>query len=301
MDKLTAMRAFVQVAEAGSFTAAAARLDWSKSAISKHVAWLEDQLGIRLLHRSTRRLSLTAAGTDYLEWAGRILDEVRDAEQAVGVGDARPAGRLRVAMPVSFGAAQVAPLLPALLAACPALEVECDLNDRHIDLIEEGVDVAIRVGALADSSLIARKLAETALVAAASPAYLAARGQPAEPAALGTHECIRYSHGPYRDRWLFAREGERETVRVSGRLRVNNGEAERRAALDGLGICLLPDFIICDDLSAGRLVRVLPDWSPPVLPVHALYPAGRHVAPKVRALIDHLHAAWSPTPPWQAG
>ena len=288
MDRLAAMQAFVKVAELGSFSAAADQLDLSKSAVSKMVRSLEDHLGARLLNRTTRRLSLTEAGGRYVEHAARLLADLAEVEARTADEQATPRGRLKVNAPMSFGLRHVAPLVPGLLRAYPELTLDLTLNDRVVDLVDEGFDVAIRIGRLPDSALVARKLCAVDLVLVASPAYVAAAPPLDDVRDLARHTALLYAYGPLRDEWRLERDGETVTAPVHGPLRANNGDALGIAALAGLGIALLPDFIVREDLAAGRLVRVLPTVSGGQLGVHALYPANRHPLAKLTAFVDYL-------------
>ena len=288
MDKLAAMRVLRKVAELGSFSAAADGLDLSKSAVSKIVRGLEDELGARLLNRTTRRTSLTEAGTRYVERVGELLAALEEIEAEAADGRATPRGRLRVNAPMSFGLLHVAPLLPALLEAHRDLEIDLVLNDRVVDLVDEGFDVAIRIGHLADSSLIARRLGETRLVLVSSARYLAGAPPLAAAADLAGHACLLYAYGRWREEWRLVERGEPVAVRIRGPLRANNGEALLRAASAGLGIALLPDFIAAAALARGDVVHVLPEVSGGVLPIHALYPPNRHPLAKLRVFVEHL-------------
>jgi DNA-binding transcriptional LysR family regulator len=299
MDRLQSMAAFLKVAELGSFSAAAGQLGWSKSAVSKHVAGLEERLGVRLLNRTTRRLALTEVGEGYRDWCARIVQEVEEAEQEAGRHGAEPRGRLKVNAPMSFGILHLAPLLPEFLARHPLVEIDLTLNDRVIDLLEEGFDVAVRIGQPRDSSLIARRLAAATFVCAASPAYLARAGTPQHPADLHAHNCLRYTYRRSPDAWEFEREGERQAVRLHGTFCANNGDVLRTAALDGLGIVILPDFILGDDVAAGRLVRVLAEWRLPSNPIQAVWPPQRHPSPKLRAFVDFLAQRLAERCPWR--
>ena len=290
MDRLLAMRVFQKVAEVGSFSRAAAQLDLSKSAVSKTVRGLEDHLGTKLLHRTTRRLSLTDTGARYVEQTARLLADLAEIEAEAASVRATPRGRLRVNAPMSFGLAHVAPLLPGLLRAHPELEIDLTLNDRVVDLVDEGVDVAVRIGRLPDSSLIARKLAETELILVASAGYLAQAPALATAADLARHDGLLYAYGPLRAEWRLVDAGRPVAVPVRGRLRANNGDALALAAADGLGVALLPHFLARPYLDDDRLTRVLPGVSGGTLPVHALYPATHHPLAKLRAFVDHLGA-----------
>jgi DNA-binding transcriptional LysR family regulator len=287
LDDLASLAAFVRVAEAGSFTAAARALGTTTSAISKRVARLEDRLGVRLVNRTSRRVALTEAGEALVERAGRVLAELEGLESDLG---GAPQGHLRVNGPLVFGEQRLVPLLPAFMAKYPRIRVDLDLTDRFVDMVAERYDVAVRIGALADSSLMARRLLPSQLIACASPGYLAARGTPAKPMDLAAHDCISSSRmdlDPRRE-WLFRGPEGEVLVPVGGRLRSDHGGAMRAAAVAGLGIAVLPSFLIDEDLRTGALVAVLEGWRAPDLDVYAVYPAGKHVPPKVRAFVDFL-------------
>ena len=302
MQDLGAMALFARVVEAGSFTGAAAQLGLSKSAVSKQVSRLEDRLGARLMNRTTRRLSLTEAGQAFYEGCQKVVAEAEAAAQAVTHLAAAPRGVLRVNAPMSFGVLHVAPALPALLEACPELSLDLTLNDRRVDLVEEGYDLAIRIGALGDSSLIARRLAPSHRVLCAAPTYLAKRGRPEAPEDLAAHECLVYSYQAAGQAWHLSGPAGEKRVKIAGRLKVNNGDALLAAALTGLGIAFLPGFIAGDALRAGRLEQLLPEWrDAEETKVYAVYPAGRQVAPKVRAFIDFLAVRFGDPPYWDQG
>lgn len=302
MWDLSAMAVFARVVETESFTRAAAELGLSKSAVSKQVSRLEDRLGVRLLNRTTRRLSLSEAGAAYYEGCQRTLAEAAAAEQAVTRLAAAPRGVLRVNAPMSFGVLHVGPALPAFLSACPELTLDLALNDRQVDLVEEGYDVAVRIGVLAESSLVVRRLAPSRLVLCAASGYLADHGRPAAPEELGGHDCLIYSYQAGGREWQFRGPDGLRRVKVSGRLRANNGDILMTAALNGRGIALLPSFIAGDALRAGRLERLLPAWRvAEEANVYAVYPASRNLSPKVRAFVDFLAARFGGTPYWDEG
>jgi len=292
------MRVFREVLDAGSFTAAADRLDTSKQLVSRRIQALEERLGVRLLNRTTRRLSPTPLGLAYLERAREILQAVDEAEDAIGQQGSRPHGRLRVSAPMSFGTLHLAPRMPAFLAAYPEVELAMDLNDRMVDLVGEGYDLAVRIGPLADSSLMARRIGTVHLLTCASPAYLTAAGTPATPADLAGHRCLIYGHGRT-GTWQYAGPaGKRPaTVTVSGPLCSNNGEMLREVALGGRGLIQLPDFLVDDVVATGQLIRVLDDHAPPPFPLSAVYPRHRQTSPLVRAFIDFLAASIGITAP----
>lgn len=299
MDRLSAIEAFVRVAETASFSAAARKLGTSKSAISRHVSALETRLGARLFHRTTRALTLTEAGQGYLERARRVLADLEEADLAVGQLQAAPRGRLRINAPMSFGFLHLAPAIPDFLALYPEVDVDLSMNDRFVDLVDEGFDVAVRIGTLANSSLIARRLAPIRRVVCASPDYLARRGVPATPDALKVHDCLPNTNIAVLHEWRFASpEGRPWPVEIRGRMSANNGDALRVAALRGLGLTFLPTFIVGADLQAGTLTSVLDDFVPQDMTLNAVYPHARHLSPKVRAFVDFLVHRFGPCPYW---
>jgi DNA-binding transcriptional LysR family regulator len=297
-DRLTAIEVFVRIVEEGSLTAAGARLGLSRAAVSKHLVALEDRLGVRLLNRTTRRCSLTEAGSSYHDRARQILAELAEAEREAGRSGAQPTGRLRLNAPMTFGTMHLAPAIPGYCAAHPAVTVDMTLNDRLVDLVEEGFDLAVRIGRLADSSLVARRLAPCRFLACAAPSYLAARGRPAAPEELEAHACLGYSYAPGGDIWEFTGPDGPRRVRVSGPMRANNGEALAAAAAAGLGIVLSPSFIVSAHLRAGRLVPVLEGYAVAERGIFAVWPAGRHLSAKVRSFVDFLVGRFGPTPYW---
>ena len=299
MDRLANIEAFVRVAEAKSFSEAARRLRSSKSVVSRSVGALEAELGVRLFHRTTRSLALTEAGRGYFERATRILADLEEANLAVGQLQSAPRGRLRVSAPMSFGFLHLAPALPDFLGLYPEVAVDLALNDRFVDLVDEGFDVAVRIGAMDDSSLIARKLAPIRRVVCASPGYLKARGLPKSPDDLKGHECLFNSNIASSQEWRFTTpEGKPWPVAVNGRLSANNGDAMRVAALKGLGLVNLPTFIVGGDLQERALVTVLDEFISQDLVMSAVYPHSRHLSPKVRAFVDYLADRFGPQPYW---
>ncbi len=299
MDQLAALRAFVAVAEAQSFSNAARALRIAKSAVSRQVSDLEADLGARLLHRTTRSLSLTEAGRAYFERATRILADLDDANMAVGELQAAPRGRLRISAPMSFGFLHLMPALSDFMARYPEVVVDLAMNDRFVDLVNEGFDVAIRIGTLPDSSLIARQLAPARRVICASPAYLSAHGAPRAPNDLTAHVCLFNSNLRSAREWRFVSpDGAPLPVTVNGPLSVDNGDALRVAALRGLGLANLPTFIVGADLQSGALATVLDSFVAQDLSINAVYPHSRHLSPTVRALIDFLVDRFGPEPYW---
>ncbi len=300
LDRFTGLEVFAKIAATGSFSAAGRALGMSQTMVTKHVAALEGRLGVRLFHRSTRRLSLTEAARNYLESAERILAELEAADSAVAADRFEPRGVLRLNAPVSFGADQIAPLLPEFGRRHPLLKVELGLNDRLVDLADEGWDLAVRIGSLVSSSLVARRLAPCRTVLAAAPAYLATHGTPRTVAQLSGHNCLGYTLTQFTaaDRWRFGAGGE-VAVEVAGNLRANNGDALRAAAVAGQGIIYQPSFIVADDLRAGTLVALTLDQ--PTLElggIYAVYLPERNPAAKVRAVIDFLLERFAGVPPW---
>lgn len=292
MNALEDMQILAATVDAESFTGAGDRLGLSKQYVSRRVMALEERLGVRLLNRSTRRLSVTDVGREYYERVVKILDDVSDAELAASRQNASPRGTLRVTAPMSFGTLHLSPLLPRFLGLHPDLRMEIDLNDRTVDLIGEGYDMGIRVGVLRDSSLVARQVASTRMVTCCSPDYLARRGAPANPAALKDFDCLLYGHGRSVE-WTFAEHGRPASVAVTGRLRANNGELARDAAIAGAGLTWQPTFIVGAALHAGQLVTILEEYAPPALGIFAVYPSHRQASLAIRAFTDFLRAEFS--------
>lgn len=283
-----AMVIFAHVVESQSFSRAAETLSLSKSAVSKAIAQLETHLGTRLLHRTTRSLKLTEAGERFHAHCARILVEAEEAELAVGRLDGRPRGRLRVSAPHALGRRFVLPVILELLAKYEGLEVDLSLDDAHVDLVKSGVDVAVRVGRLVDSSLVARRLAPARAFLVASPDYLAKHGVPATPEDLAHHRYILYSNTARPDQLVLERGDERVTVKLRGPLACNSGDTILEAILAGVGLGLLPEFIGTDAFCTGRLQVVLPDWQLPITAIHAVYPQAGPVPPAVRHFVDAL-------------
>ncbi len=298
MDRFDDMIAFIRVVESRSFTAAAERLSLSKSVVSRRLTELENRLGTRLLNRTTRSLSLTPAGQTYFERARAILADVEEAEQAVAELGRDPRGLLRVNAPMSFGILHLAPAVADFMRRYPNVELDLELTDRFVDLVEEGWDIAVRIGRLQDSSLIARRLAPSRLVTVASPDYLARMGTPERPEDLTRHECLLYTTPSNPSVWPFRIDGEVRSVRVQGRMRVNNGDAILEAVRAGLGLAVLPTFMIHGDLRSGRLVTVLEAFEATDFAIHAVWPHHRHLSPKVRAFVDFLAERFGPVPRW---
>jgi DNA-binding transcriptional LysR family regulator len=300
MDQLSELRAFCRVVEAGSFTAAAAAVNMSHTAFSRQVRQLEDRLGVQLLNRTTRKLALTEAGHGYYERARRILDDLQDADLAIAQHHATPAGRLRINAPMAFGTIDLAVWLPRFMERYPQLHVELVCNDRHVDLIEDGFDVGIRLARdMPDSTLVARKLASMTTMLVASPEYLQRHGMPAAPADLARYNCLTYTIVPRPQEWTFTLpDGDLQTVTVRGSLQANTGVALRLAALGGIGIATTASFIVQNDLAQGSLVRVLPGYPMRSRSLYAVYPQSHHVSAKVKAFVEfaadiYRQPAWS--------
>ena len=300
MDTVSGMRAYVAVVAAGSFTAAAERLGMSKALASKYVRQLETRLGTRLLNRTTRSLSPTEAGRAYFQQAQRLLEELDELEASMGAAQAVPRGHLLVAAPVTFGEMYLVDAAADFLAAQPQVSLEFRLSDRFVNLVDEGLDLAVRIGRLDDSGLVARRLGASRLVACAAPAYLAHAGRPAHPRDLDHHDCVLDANhrGPG---WRFeAVTGEAIEVRPRGRFRANSAAAARKMALDGGGVALSPGYVVADDLAGGRLERVLTGFTLPETPIQAVYPHARHLAAKVRAFVDFLQQRFADRRDWLA-
>jgi DNA-binding transcriptional LysR family regulator len=306
MDYFAALRAFVRTVELGSFSQAAAEAAVKTSTVSRYVSALEADLGAALLNRSTRRLHLTEAGTVFHEHAARILADVDAAREAASAINARPQGLLRINIPGGFGRRHIVPHLADFLAEYPEIRIDATLTDATVDLIEAGADVAIRIGALADSSLVAKRLAPHRRVLAASPAYLAGRAPISAPGDLAGHAGLAFALQP-KPAWFFRPTGEPEAepveIAVQGRFRANDSEALLEAALDGLGIALLPSWLAGAEIGAGRLVALLPGWEALIAPgperaIWGVYPPKRNVAPKVRVFLGFLETRFGRPPYW---
>lgn len=289
MDLLTRMRAFAQVAEQRSFTAAAERLGISRGMVTRYVAQLEDHLGARLLNRTTRRVNLTETGAAYFERCAQLLLDLEEAEALAGSDVAEARGTLRVTSALAFGVRYVAPVVGDYLRAQPRVTVELSFNDRRVDIVEEGFDLAIRIGTLAESSLAARRLGAARLLVCASPGYWQRHGRPARPEDLVSHDVLQYSYSSTSDEWRFVDAGGADRhVRVRHRLRSNNGEALLRAATNGVGVVQLPSFMVHEALERGELATALDEFCAPPLGIHVVYPARRLLAAKVRSFVDFL-------------
>lgn len=300
-DTLAGMRAFTAVVDAGSFAKAAERLDLSRGMTSRYVAQVEAHLGVRLLNRTTRRLSLTEAGNDYYQRASQVLALVGEAEQAASREAATPRGTLRVNASVAFGARHLGALVSAYLQRYPEVRVDLTLNDRVVDLVDEGFDLAVRIARRIDPGLVARRIAPARMIACASPAYLRRRGTPKSPADLATHNCLTYAYAGGQNAWRFVRGKRERTVKVAGTLHANNGDLLARAAADGLGVTVQPTFLIGGLLREKKLARVLDGWEAEALTIFAVYASRQFVAPKVRSFIDFMVEHFGDAPDWDRG
>jgi DNA-binding transcriptional LysR family regulator len=299
LDRVTGMQVFVRVATLGSFSAAARALDLSQTMVTKHVAALEDRLGIKLLHRSTRKLVLTEGGRNYLTACERILAEIEEAEASASLDRIEPRGTLRLNVPLTFGFRQVVPALTEFSRLYPAVSFDLGLADRYVDLMEEGWDLAIRIGQLKDSSLVARRLAACRTIVCAAPAYLKQHGIPQTPDDLIRHNCLAYTlpSAIGANRWTFGTDGD-IVVPIQGNLRANNGDALLAAAVAGQGLIYQPTFIVGDSLREGSLVPVLSNYPTYEPAIHAVLPSGRQAPAKVRVFVAFLAERFGPEPEW---
>ncbi len=286
MEGFGAIPVFVAVVENGGFSAAARTLGISKSAVSKRINQLEAHLGVRLLHRTTRKLSLTEAGERYFEHAAQALTAAGQAEDAVTELQGEPQGNLKISSPMSFGRLHVAPLIPKLLQRYPKLQIDLVMDDRKVDLVAGGFDVAIRAGNLPASTLIARKLAPVRQVLCASPDYIDRYDRPGTPAELSSHNCLLYSYSSDANEWTLIGEGGPETVTVSGSYQVNNSEALLEALKEGVGIGRLPTFVAGPDLKTGQLVKLFESYRLPDFTIYAVFSERQYLPAKVRVFLD---------------
>ncbi|NVM78357.1 DNA-binding transcriptional LysR family regulator [Duganella sp. SG902] len=289
MDRLRALEVFVEVVKRDGFARAAEALDTSPANVTRYISDLEAHLQTRLLNRSSRKMSLTSSGEALFERARSILDDVAEAEAIVSSAALQPHGVLRINAPLSFGVLHLAPLWPKFMRLYPEVQLDVALIDRVVDIVEEGYDMAVRISRAGSASNVARKLATSRNVLCASPDYLQRHGMPQSPAELPQHACIGYSYAATADEWqMLDAGGQPHAVKVSCVMHTNNGDTARAAALGGMGIIWQPTFLVGDDLRAGRLRRVLPDYHMPDLDVLAVYPSRRHLSAKVRVMIDFL-------------
>ena len=289
MDTLASMAMFVRVVDTGSFAAAAEASGVSPTMAGKHIRAIEQRLGARLLHRTTRRQQLTEVGRLYYERCKLVLADVELAERSAHELQATPRGRLRITAPMSFGSRRLTPALTDYLQRYPDVSVELSLDNRVFDLVSEGYELGIRIGAVDDPQLVARPLLPYRMLLAASPQYLARHGNPSRPEELSKHTCLGLTNWRRRDQWrLLGPDGAECDVPVQGRLSVDHGDALRVAALHGAGIVLQPEVLLADDLAEGRLMAVLPEWAPPSTPMHLLYAQDRRPTAKLRSMIEFL-------------
>jgi len=299
MDKFTALNVFTRVVEQGSFARAADKLGMSTSAVSRHVSDLEAYLATRLLNRTTRRLSLTEGGQAFHERCVQLLADLAEAEEAVSATTLVPRGTLRLTAAITFGIRHLAPALADFTALHPQVDFDVELSDRVVDIVEEGLDLAVRIGSIGSQALIARKLATTQMVLVAAPSYLARRGTPRTPADLAAHACLTYEYLAGRNTWrLRDRAGVEHSVRVGGVAHANNGQFLAALAVAGLGIALEPDFIVAPEIRSGSLVPLLPDHAAPVSDIVVAYPSRRHLSAKVRVFVDFLARRFAGVPEW---
>lgn len=289
MDRFHAITAFVKVVESGSFARAAERLDVSVSSVSRHVTELEAHLDARLLNRTTRRLSLTESGQAFHERCVQLLADLEEAEEAVTATAVVPRGTLRLTCSITFGVRHLAPAIAEFAARHPQVRFDIELSDRAVDIVDEGLDLAIRIGGIGSQNLIGRKIGSTQLVLCAAPSYLEQHGTPATPEDLAAHACLTYEYLAAKNLWRFRdRQSRERSVKIGGSVHANNGRMLAALAVEGMGIALEPDFIVGPDIRTGRLVPLLPGFTPPSSDIYAAYPSRRHLSAKVRAFVDFL-------------
>jgi DNA-binding transcriptional LysR family regulator len=292
MDLLATFRTFIRIAETGSFSAVAREVGTTQPAVSRQIAALEEHLGARLFQRSTRSLTLTEDGRELLSHARLVVEAVEETEAAIGRRRSSPSGMVHLGCPAVFGKIYVAPRLPQLLVRYPELSVDLSMSDAVVDMVQDGLDLAIRVGEVQDASLVSRRIGSTTSIAVASPAYLAACGEPTHPSELSRHECVMFTRMPDPGVWTFtgppAGSGTTLAVPVSGRLRSNGIEAVIEATIAGMGVALVPTWMMRDDSVRTRLKPILQAWQPNRRPISVVYPSRRFLAPRTRAVIDFL-------------
>jgi len=296
MDRFDAMRTFLRVAETGNFSQVAREANVGQPAISKQVAWLETHLGVQLFHRTPRNVRPTDAGHLFYDAVLRVMRDLETAEHLIGRGAIKPSGRLSVSLSAGFGRLHVVPLLPAFQELYPDIAVDFIVTDRFVDLVEEGFDLAIRIGQLQDSALIARRIGLSPRVTVASPHYLARRGEPLTPEDLRQHACIVYAFQRSSNPWHFSGPKTLIEVPVAGPLRTNDAENVRAAVLAGLGIAQAPRWLFSEELTTGAVCEVLANYPPRPAPIHAVFPAEKPTAPKVRAFVDFVAGAFARDP-----
>jgi DNA-binding transcriptional LysR family regulator len=301
MDRFENMRTFIRVVEAGTISAAADRLGVAKSAVSRRLKELEEHLGVELFHRTTRKMNLTDTGRAFYHQSVRILEDVLEAELATSQAHGTLKGSLKIALPSTFGLMHMGPAINEFLKAHPQIEFDLDFNDREVDLIQEGFDLAIRIANLPDSSLIARRLAPIQNVICASPSYLEQSGMPRTPDELVDHRCLVYSLLSDYEYWnLTDIEGKEIRTKIHPYLKASTGEFLRDAAAEGMGIIMVPSFIAYEEIESGTLVAILEDYNPPQIDAYAIYPQTRHLSHRVRAFVDFLVKRFEGTPYWDS-
>jgi DNA-binding transcriptional LysR family regulator len=297
MDRLHAMDIFQRVAEAGSFTAVADQLNIARSAVTRQIAGLEAHLGTKLLARSTRRLNLTSSGSAYLEKCREILAMVEAAEGDLAGETQTPRGTIRISVPMSFGLRHLMPLFSDFVTTYSEITVNVELSDRRVNLIEDGVDIAVRISRQLDATMAVRKLSKSSMMVVASPDYLKRHGRPQHPDDLLNHTCLTYTLAPT-TAWEFVVNGQPKSIPVQGRLQANNGDALQEAALRGLGIAFQPTFITAQAVQAGLLEPLLADYTATELQIFAVFPGTRYVPHRVRTLVDYMAERLGPQPYW---
>ena len=298
MDRLHCMSIFVQVADTGNFSQVARDQGLSASVVSKYVATLEDQLGVRLLNRTTRSLSLTEIGTEYLLRCRQILDDVENADQAATSLQVEPRGLLRINAPMSFGFLHLGGLIARFTERFPELEIDIELNDRFVDVVHEGFDVALRIGVLKDSALIARKLAPVSRVCCGSPDYLKLHGTPGHPNDLAHHKGLYYGHRGWIEDWKFVGKDGEFSSQAEVLMKSNNGDILKAAAVAGAGLVTMPTFITWDEVATGKMVPLLTNYHLEEMALYAVYPPTHNLSAKVRVFIDYLVDTFGPEPYW---
>ena len=299
MDRSGDLAAFVKVVEANGFSAAAPQLSLTPSAVSKLVTRLEERLGVRLFNRTTRQLGLTEDGEAFYRDASRIVREIEEAESAIGRRGKSARGVLKITTSLAFGTHQILPLVPEFLDLHPAIELDLSFTDRVVDLVQEGFDVAFRIGRLADSSFVARKIGEDRRVVVASPDYLEKHGTPTEPDDLATHNCVCFRDRLYMNRWPFTIDGQMRELTVHGNCRADDGDTIYQLAVEGVGIARLTRLTVARAIRDGKLRQILQDYiADDAVPIHAVYPHRRLLSPKVTAFVDFLSRKFDP-PPWE--
>lgn len=297
MDRMTSMTTFVKVVEAGGFAAAARKLDMSPSTVTGHVQALEERLGIRLLNRSTRKLSLTEVGQAYYDRTVQILSDLDEVDSMAQALQSTPRGRLRLNASIS-APPLLAPVIAEFTALHPDVTVSIDMSDRMVDLVEEGFDLAIRLVPVPDSSLIVRRVGSFRLLVCGAPDYLSRRGIPRHPSDLSTHNCMGFAQSPWSSEWRFTEHGDEVKVQVSGNLETNSANALRLAAVHGQGLAMMPSFLVADEIRSGRLTPLLAEFSPNEFPISAIYPHRHHLSAKVRSFLDLLTKRYRENPAW---